>query len=258
MIFFNFRPDRARQLTQALITPGFSQFERSRVPSDLLYVTMTEYEKDLPVAVAFPRDDVVNTLAEVVSRSGARQFHVAETEKYAHVTYFINGGREQPFPGEERQLVPSQKAATYDLVPEMSARAVTDVVVERIEMGVNSLIVVNYANPDMVGHTGVFPATVTACEVVDGCLGRVVEAAHARGGTVLITADHGNAELKIDAQTQKPLTAHTLNPVPVVITGSPARSLREGGGLSDVAPTVLEIMGLDKPEEMSGTSLISR
>jgi 2,3-bisphosphoglycerate-independent phosphoglycerate mutase len=258
VIFFNFRPDRARQLTQALITPDFPQFERSRVPRDLLYVTMTEYERDLPVAIAFPRDDVRNTLAEVVSRSGARQFHVAETEKYAHVTYFINGGREQPFPGEERQLVPSQKAATYDLVPEMSARAVTDVVVERIEMGVDSLIVVNYANPDMVGHTGVFPATVTACETVDGCLGRVVAAAQARGGTVLITADHGNAELKIDAQTQKPLTAHTLNPVPVVITGSQARSLREGGGLSDVAPTVLEIMGLDKPEEMTGTSLISR
>jgi 2,3-bisphosphoglycerate-independent phosphoglycerate mutase len=256
VVFFNFRPDRARQLTQALITPDFSQFERSRVLHDLFYVTMTEYERDFPVLIAFPRADIRNTLAEVVSRSGAHQFHVAETEKYAHVTYFINGGREQPFPGEERQLVPSQKAATYDLVPEMSARAVTDIVVGRIELGDDSLIVVNYANPDMVGHTGVFPATVTACETVDGCLDRVVGAALARGGAVLITADHGNAELKIDAATQKPLTAHTLNPVPIVISGSSVHTLRDGGGLSDVAPTVLEIMGLAQPEDMTGRSLI--
>jgi 2,3-bisphosphoglycerate-independent phosphoglycerate mutase len=257
VIFFNFRPDRARELTHALLDRDFPHFERSRVPRNLTYVTMTEYEGGLPVRVAYPPDQIRNCLAEVVSRGGGRQFHVAETEKYAHVTYFINGGREQPFEGEDRLLIPSRKdVPTYDQVPAMSAVSITDAVVERIETGDVALIIVNYANPDMVGHTGDFVATVQACEVVDECLGRVITAARAAGGAVLITADHGNAEHKIDPDTNEPLTAHTTNPVPVVLVGTPAGTLRDGGGLRDVAPTVLEVMGLPRPAEMTGRSLI--
>ncbi|HXZ98814.1 MAG TPA: 2,3-bisphosphoglycerate-independent phosphoglycerate mutase [Candidatus Binatia bacterium] len=258
VVFFNFRPDRARQLTHALIDSQFDQFERSRVPTDLFYVTMTEYEHGLPVHIAYPPEEVRNSLAEVVSRSGAHQFHTAETEKYAHVTYFINGGREKPFEDEDRLLVPSRKdVPTYDRAPEMSALPVTDEVVRRVRTGDYALIVVNYANPDMVGHTGDFTATVVACETVDRCLDRVVSAAVDAGGAVLITADHGNAEHKIDPETSEPLTAHTTNPVPAVLIGTGARQLREGGGLRDVAPTVLEVMGLDRPEEMTGRSLIA-
>jgi 2,3-bisphosphoglycerate-independent phosphoglycerate mutase len=257
VIFFNFRPDRARELTHALLDRDFSQFERSRVPHNLTYVTMTEYEGGLPVRIAYPPEPIRNCLAEVVSRSGGRQFHVAETEKYAHVTYFINGGREQPFESEERLLIPSRKdVPTYDQVPQMSAVPITDALVERIGNGDVQLIIVNYANPDMVGHTGDFAATVQACEVVDGCLGRVVNAARAAGGVVLITADHGNAEHKIDPATDEPLTAHTTNPVPVVLIGSRGAALRDGGGLRDVAPTALEVMGLPQPPEMTGHSLI--
>jgi 2,3-bisphosphoglycerate-independent phosphoglycerate mutase len=257
VVFFNFRPDRAREMTHALLDADLPQFERSRVPQGLTYVTMTEYEGGLPVRIAYPPDAIRNCLAEVVSRSGGHQFHVAETEKYAHVTYFINGGEEQPFEGEDRKLIPSRKdVPTYELVPEMSALPITDAVVERIEKGTEALIVVNYANPDMVGHTGDLAATVQACEVVDGCLGRVVDAARAAGGAVLITADHGNAEHKIDPDTNEPLTAHTSNPVPVVLIGCQVAALRDGGGLCDVAPTVLEVMGLPQPEEMTGRSLI--
>jgi 2,3-bisphosphoglycerate-independent phosphoglycerate mutase len=257
VVFFNFRPDRARELTHALLDRDFPQFERSRVPQDLTYVTMTEYEGGLPVRIAYPPDAIHNCLAEVVSRSGGHQFHVAETEKYAHVTYFINGGQETPFEGEDRKLIPSRKdVPTYDLVPAMSAAPITDAVVERIETGDDALIIVNYANPDMVGHTGDFQATIQACEVVDGCLDRVVTAALAKGGAVLITADHGNAEHKIDPETDEPLTAHTTNPVPVVLLGSTATTLLDGGGLCDVAPTVLAVMGLDQPAEMTGHSLI--
>jgi len=257
VVFFNFRPDRAREMTHALVDADFAQFERSRVPKDLTYVTMTEYEGGLPVRIAYPPDAIHNCLAEVVSRSGGHQFHVAETEKYAHVTYFINGGEEHPFEAEDRMLIPSRKdVPTYELVPEMSALPITDAVVERIEKGNEALIVVNYANPDMVGHTGDLAATVQACEVVDGCLGRVVDAATAAGGVVLITADHGNAEHKIDPATNEPLTAHTTNPVPVVLIGSQVAALRDGGGLCDVAPTVLAVMGLPQPEEMTGRSLI--
>ena len=257
VIFFNFRPDRAREMTHALLDRDFPHFERSRVPHDLTYVTMTEYEGGLPVRVAYPPEAIRNCLAEVVSRSGGHQLHVAETEKYAHVTYFINGGREQTFEGEDRLLIPSRKdVPTYDRAPAMSAAPITDAVVERIGKGDVDLIIVNYANPDMVGHTGDFAATVQACEVVDGCLGRVVDAALAAGGAVLITADHGNAEHKIDAATEEPLTAHTTNPVPVVLIGSRAASLRDGGGLRDVAPTVLDVMGLPQPAEMTGHSLI--
>ena len=257
VIFFNFRPDRARQLTHALLDQDFAQFERSHVPHGLTYVTMTEYESGLPVRIAYPPEEVRNCLAEVVSKSGGHQFHVAETEKYAHVTYFINGGQERPFEGEDRKLIQSPKTATYDTVPAMSAVAVTDEVIERIEAGQETLIIVNYANPDMVGHTGDFVATVQACETVDTCLHRVVTAALEAGGAVLITADHGNAEHKIDPVTNDPLTAHTTNPVPVVLIGSSATALRDGGGLCDVAPTVLQVLGFPQPPEMTGHSLIS-
>jgi 2,3-bisphosphoglycerate-independent phosphoglycerate mutase len=255
VVFFNFRPDRARQLSHALVDAEFSGFERSRVLKDLHFVTFTEYERDLAADIAFPTQDVSHTLAEEVCAAGLGQFHVAETEKYAHVTYFINGGREEPFAGEERLLVASPRVATYDTTPEMSAAAVTDAVVEHVERGDDALIVVNFANPDMVGHTGVFDATVRAVEVVDGCLDRIERAAVAAGGGLLITSDHGNAERKIDPRDNSPLTAHTTNPVPVILCGTDAAGLRDGGGMEDVAPTVLTAMGLRVPAEMTGRSL---
>ncbi|MGH7722697.1 MAG: 2,3-bisphosphoglycerate-independent phosphoglycerate mutase [Candidatus Dormibacteria bacterium] len=255
VVFFNFRPDRARQLSHALVDTEFSGFVRSRVVDDLHFVTFTEYQRDLAAEVAFPSRDVSHTLAEEVGAAGLHQFHVAETEKYAHVTYFINGGREEPFSGEDRLLVPSPRVATYDLTPAMSARGITDAVVEHLERGDDALIVVNFANPDMVGHTGVFAATVRAVEAVDGCLGRILDAVEAAGGGLLITADHGNAELKIDVRDNSPLTAHTQSRVPVILCGTDATSLRDGGGLQDIAPTVLTAIGLDVPEEMTGRSL---
>ena len=258
VIFFNFRPDRARQLIHALVDAGFSGFQRSRLPSDLLVATFTEYERDLPVAVAFPREDVRHTLGEEVSRRGLHQFHVAETEKYAHVTYFINGGREAAFDHEERLLVPSPKVATYDTVPAMSAEAVTEQVMAHVGSGADSLIVVNFANPDMVGHTGVFDATVAAVELVDTMMGRVAGATLAAEGAMLMTSDHGNAEYKIDSRDGSVLTAHTTSPVPVLLAGTDARALRDGGGLRDIAPTVLEAMSLPIPEEMTGRSLVVR
>jgi 2,3-bisphosphoglycerate-independent phosphoglycerate mutase len=255
LVFFNFRPDRARQLSHALVDADFSEFPRSRVLEGLHLVTFTEYERDLAADVAFPGEDVSHTLAEEVCAAGLQQFHVAETEKYAHVTYFINGGREEPFSGEERLLVPSPRVATYDTTPAMSAAEITDAVVEHLERGDDALIIVNFANSDMVGHTGVFDATVRAVEVVDGCLDRLERAVVAAGGGLLITADHGNAELKVDARDNSPLTAHTTSPVPVILCGTDATHLRDGGGLQDVAPTVLTAMGLDVPEEMTGRSL---
>jgi 2,3-bisphosphoglycerate-independent phosphoglycerate mutase len=255
VVFFNFRPDRARQLSHALIDADFTGFERSRVLNGLCFTSFTEYSRDLAVPVAFPREDVGHTLAAEVSAAGLRQFHVAETEKYAHVTYFINGGREQAFAGEERLLVPSPRVATYDATPAMSALEVTDAVVEHVERGEDALIVVNFANPDMVGHTGDFDATVEAVEVVDGCLHRIEQAVAGAAGGMLVTADHGNAEHKIDPRDNSPLTAHTTSPVPVILCGTDATSLRGGGGLEDVAPTVLEAMGLAVPEAMTGRSL---
>ena len=255
VVFVNFRPDRARQLSHALVDDDFEGFERSRRPRDLFFATFTEYQSGLTPHVAFPRQVIHGTLAEIVSEHGFTQFHVAETEKYAHVTYFVNGGRENPFAGEERHLVPSPKVATYDVVPEMSAEAITQVLCERIERAADGLIVVNYANPDMVGHTGDFAATVAAVEVVDRCLGRVANATLAAGGALMVTADHGNAELKVDRHDNSPLTAHTTSPVPVVLCGSGERLLRPGGSLSDVAPTLLELMGLPVSEGMTGRSL---
>jgi len=258
VVFFNFRPDRARQLSHALVDEQFHGFERSRRPDGLCLVTFTEYESGLAAEVAFPKDEVTSTLAAVVSDAGLRQFHVAETEKYAHVTYFINGGREAPLAGEERLLVPSPKVATYDATPAMSAPAITDAVVEHAESGADALIIVNFANPDMVGHTGVFDATVAAVEVVDGCIGRIADAVLAGGGALLMTADHGNAELKVDRRDGSRLTAHTISPVPVVLCGTAATHLRSGGGLADVAPTVLRAMELDVPGAMTGRDLAER
>ena len=262
VIFTNFRNDRARELTHAIIDQDFPGFTRHASPQGLYYVTITEYESGLPAHVAFPSQDVAQPIAAVVAAHGLGQFHAAETEKYPHVTFFFDGGREAPFPGEERGLIPSPKVATYDLQPEMSADGVADAVVEAIASGQFAFIIVNFANPDMVGHTGVLSAAIAACETADRCAGRVVDALLAAGGVALITADHGNAEVMIDEQTGKPHTAHTTNPVPVWLAspdGDPLRHvhLRAGGRLADVAPTLLSLLGLPLAPAMTGTSLIA-
>jgi 2,3-bisphosphoglycerate-independent phosphoglycerate mutase len=265
VVHCNFRADRARQLIHALADgPEFTAFDRGDRPDDLLVVTLTEYEAGLPVEVAFP-PIVVPSLAERFSELGWRQFHVAETEKYAHVTYFFNGGREEPWAGEDRKLVPSPRVATYDLEPERSAAGVTDALVGAIEGGAYDFIVANYANPDMVGHTGKWDATVTALTFLDGCLGRVVDEVLAldrhragHGGALLcVTADHGNADVMRDPESGDPVTAHSLSPVPVVIAGSVARGRQlHDGRLADVAPTLLELAGIAQPDSMTGRSLL--
>ncbi len=244
VIFFNFRPDRGRQMTRMLLDHGFD------------VTTMTRYADDLPTPIAFEEQHVANTLAEVLSRNGLTQLHVAETEKYAHVTYFFNGGREEPWPGEERVLVPSPRdVPSYDHKPEMSADEVTDRVVERIGDGF-AFCVVNFANPDMVGHTGSIPAVITACETADRCLGRVSERVGELGGACLVTADHGNAEKMLEADGVSPHTAHTTNPVPLVLTNHDA-GLRDGGEIGDLAPTILALLGVPAPSEMTGHSLLT-
>jgi len=256
VIFFNFRPDRARQLSHAIVDETWDHFRRARRPELAHFVTFTEYEKGLPAEVAFPDEPLEGVLAAVVSEAGWSQFHTAETEKYAHVTYFLNGGREAPFEGEDRLLVPSPKVATYDLQPAMSARPVTDVLLDRLQTGRHRFLVVNFANPDMVGHTGVFPATVEAVEVVDEMLGRIAEAVLTRRGILAVTADHGNAELKIDARTGAPFTAHTTSPVPFILAGATGvKQLREAGKLGDIAPTLLPLIGLRAPSAMTGNDL---
>ncbi|MDP9372686.1 MAG: 2,3-bisphosphoglycerate-independent phosphoglycerate mutase, partial [Chloroflexota bacterium] len=262
VIFTNFRNDRTRQLTHALVDRDFAGFPRALVPRDLHFVTMTEYEEGLPVAVAFAPHDVREPLAAVLAARGRAQFHAAETEKYPHVTFFFNGGREAPFPGEERALIPSPKVATYDLQPEMSAAGVADAAVGALASGRFDFAIINFANPDMVGHTGVLSAAIAACETADRCAGRVVEATLAAGGVALITADHGNAEVMIDEATGGPHTAHTTNPVPVWLaspSGDPLRAatLRRGGRLADVAPTLLGLLGLPLAPDMTGASLIA-
>jgi 2,3-bisphosphoglycerate-independent phosphoglycerate mutase len=243
-IFFNFRPDRARQLSRRLVEAGF----------DL--TTMTRYDGDLECPVAFGEQLVEETLAEALADAGIRQLHVAETEKYAHVTYFLNGGREDPWPGETRVLVPSpREVGTYDQKPEMSAPEVTRRFVEAVETGEYRFAILNFANPDMVGHTGVIPAVVEAVEVVDSCLGEVVRVVERAGGVCLVTADHGNAETMLEADGVSPHTAHTSNPVPLIVTAL-GSTLREGGELSDLAPTCLELLGLRSPSVMSGRSLV--
>lgn len=257
-IFFNFRPDRARQLSYALVDRNFNGFERSRVVKDLHFVSFTEYDKALGVPVVFPPEDVNNTLAEVISDQGLTQYHVAETEKYAHVTYFLNGGREESFPGETRTMIPSLKVPTYDLSPEMSATDIADDVVQQIQQGGYDFIVVNFANADMVGHTGNFAATVRAIEVLDECVGKIVDATLHAGGIALMTADHGNAEHETDFVTGEPITSHTTSKVPVLLCGTDVVTLHDGGALSDIAPTILELMHIDKPHQMTGKSLIKR
>jgi len=263
VIFFNFRPDRSRQLTHAMVSEDFNGFERVKI-NPLSFVTFTQYEQGLPVKVAFEPQNLNNILGEVIAQHGLKQFRTAETEKYPHVTYFFNGGREEPFEGEDRKLVSSPMVATYDLKPEMSAEAVTDVVTAAIEKRIYSLVVINYANPDMVGHTGQIPATIQAVETVDRCLGRLLESISKVGGTALITADHGNAEYMLD-EHGNPWTAHTTNPVPLILVeGEKAKIpghgtdvvLRTDGRLSDLAPTLLDILQLPQPAEMNGKSLL--
>jgi 2,3-bisphosphoglycerate-independent phosphoglycerate mutase len=255
VLFMNFRADRARQISAAFVTPGFDGFPRARVPRLAAFVTLTEYAADLPVdAVAFPPQSLSNSLGEYLGARGLHQLRIAETEKYAHVTFFLNGGREAPFPGEDRILVPSPKVATYDLQPEMSLPEVTAKLVEAIRSARYDLIVCNIANGDMVGHTGIWAAALEAAEAVDHALGRIVAALREVGGEALITADHGNLEQMLDADGQ-PHTQHTVGPVPLVYVGRPAR-LRSGGALKDLAPTVLALMGLPQPVEMSGRPLV--
>jgi 2,3-bisphosphoglycerate-independent phosphoglycerate mutase len=263
VIHYNFRPDRARQLTKAFVLPELppqaeGKFDRGPRLADLAYVMMTEYEEGLDAEVAYRADEVEMPLARVVSEQGMRQFHTAETEKYAHVTYFINGRRETPFKGEDRLLVPSPKVPTYDLQPEMSAAGVTDTAIEHIRSGSYDLVIMNYANADMVGHTGVIEAATKAVEAVDTGVGRVVEATLAAGGGLLITADHGNAEQLIEYDTGKPFTAHTTYPVPLylVVPQLAQAHLRSDGILADVAPTILQVMGIPQPKDMSGRSLL--
>lgn len=262
-IFWNFRSDRGRQLSQALMLDEFGGFDRGDYEPTHRMTTMTKYEESLPVTVAFPPEDVQFPLALVLSDAGKTQFHTAETEKYPHVTFFINGGREDSFPGEVRRLVPSPKVATYDLQPEMSAVDVCDGVIEAIESGKYDVIIVNFANGDMVGHTGVIPAVIKAIETVDTQVGRIVESLLKVGGVGIFTADHGNAEEEIDRETGGPMTAHTTNPVPLILVAPddhPYRhaTLRTDGVLSALAPTVLELAGVPVPPSMNQESLIKR
>ena len=255
VIFFNFRPDRAREITRTFVDPEFKGFERKNGFFPVNFVCMTQYDATMPnVDVAFKPQALKNTLGEYVSNKGMTQLRIAETEKYAHVTFFFNGGVEKQYEGEDRILVKSPAVATYDLQPEMSAYEVTDKLVPAIESGKYDMIILNYANCDMVGHTGVFEAAVKAVEAVDTCVGRVVEAIKKMGGVALITADHGNADKMVDADGS-PFTAHTTNPVPFCVVGYDCQ-LREGGRLADIAPTMLQIMGLEQPAEMDGVSLI--
>ncbi len=254
----NFRSDRAREILSAIGAPGFSAFDTGPRPAWAGLLGMVEYSDDHStfMTTAYPKREIVNTLGEWVAQHGMRQFRIAETEKYPHVTFFLNGGRETVAEGEDRVMPASPKVATYDLQPEMSAAEVTDRLVEAIQ-GDYDLIVVNYANPDMVGHTGSLPAAIAACEAVDKGLGRALEALEARGGAMLLTADHGNCEMMVDPETGGPHTAHTTNPVPVALIGGPDGARLRDGRLADVAPTLLQLLGLPKPPEMTGESLIA-
>lgn len=256
IIFFNFRPDRARQITRAIVDEEFNGFEREK-KVDTFFVTMTEYDKTIEnVHVAFKPEKPKNTLGEYISSLGLNQLRIAETEKYAHVTFFFNGGREEPYENEDRVLIPSPKVATYDLKPEMSAIEVKDEVLNRLNMDKYHLIVLNFANPDMVGHTGVVEAAIKAVETVDACLGEIIDLLIKKEGKALITADHGNAEMLIDERDGSTITSHTTNKVPLIMVGEDGK-LKEGI-LADLAPTLLDMMGLEKPKEMTGESLIIR
>jgi 2,3-bisphosphoglycerate-independent phosphoglycerate mutase len=257
VIFMNFRADRARQLTQAFIDPLFKGFPRQKQPKLAAFVSLTEYDKNFPTEVAFPQTTLRHILAEYLSELGLRQLRIAETEKYAHVTYFFNGGLEKPFEGEDRILIPSPRVATYDLKPEMSAFELTERLVQEIKKQKYDVIICNFANPDMVGHSGNFPATVKAIEVIDACLKQIIQALQAVGGEALITADHGNAELMFDERTQQAHTAHTHELVPALYIGRPALPAKTQGVLADLAPTLLYLLGLPQPKEMTGEILFT-
>ena len=255
VLSMNFRPDRIRQITRAFVDPGFDGFERNAIPALADFVMTTEYAADIDTPCAFPPQPLVNSMGEYLAGLGKTQLRIAETEKYAHVTFFYSGGREELYEGEERILVPSPKVATYDLQPEMSAGEVTNKLIAAIESGKFDAVICNYANGDMVGHTGVFDAAVKAAEYVDQCVGRITEAVQAAGGDCLITADHGNLEEMFDAESGQISTQHSTLPVPFVYVGERTLSLEEGGSLADVAPTMLALMGLQQPAEMGGRSL---
>ncbi len=257
VIFMNFRADRARQLTRAFTDKNFEHFARTVVPRLANFVTLTQYAKDIKAAVAFPPMNMQNGLGEIIAKQGWKQLRIAETEKYAHVTFFFNGGIEAAFAGEERILIPSPKVATYDLQPEMSAFELTESLVQAISCGQFATIICNFANPDMVGHTGNFTATVKAIETIDQCLAKIFAASQAVGGEILITADHGNAECMFDENTQQQHTAHTTDPVPLLYIGRKAKFLVENGTLADLAPTMLYLLGLSQPSEMTGRCLLS-
>ena len=258
VIFFNFRPDRAREITRAIVDPNFDGFETNYFKT--YFVCFTSYDETMPnVEIAFKKAEIKNTFGEYISKNGLKQLRIAETEKYAHVTFFFNGGEEKQYEGEDRILVPSPKVATYDLKPEMSAYEVTEKVVEAINSKKYDSIILNFANPDMVGHTGNLEAAVKAIETIDECVQKIVEAVNAQDGKLLITADHGNAEQMIDYKTGEPHTAHTTNPVPLILIGMDENvTLKENGKLADLAPTMLDMMGIEKPEEMTGESLLNR
>ncbi len=255
VIFMNYRSDRAREITQAFIESDFSGFDRHVTPKLSSFVTLTQYNQAFDTPVVFPPNDLHNVFGEVIAKHGLRQLRLAETEKYAHVTFFFNGGREEPFENEDRILVPSPKVATYDLQPEMSADEVADRLIEAIEGGQYDVIICNMANPDMVGHTGIYAAAVKAVETIDRNLGRVIAAIEGVGGQMLITADHGNVEQMRDPESGQPHTAHTHNPVPLIYVGS-AAELAEQGSLCDLSPTMLKLLGLDQPAEMEGRPLV--
>ena len=256
VVFMNFRADRARELTRCFVEPGFNEFQRARVPALAGFVMLTQYAASIPAPSAFAPEGLTNVLGEYLANNGKTQLRIAETEKYAHVTFFFSGGREEPFAGEERILIPSPQVATYDMQPEMSAPEVTDRIVDAIENQRFDVIIVNYANGDMVGHTGVFDAAVKAVECLDKCVGRIVEALDKVGGEALITADHGNVEQMEDVMTGQAHTAHTCEPVPFIYVGKRNLTIREGGVLADVAPTMLTLLGMSVPPEMTGRSIV--
>ena len=259
VIFANFRPDRARQLTRMFVDPEFKGFDRKVYPK-VNFVTMAQYDASFDSPIAFPPEKIVNCFGEVVSKAGLIQVRTAETEKYAHVTFFFNGGKEEPYPGEIRLLSDSPKVATYDLQPEMSAYKVKDRLIEELNTGKVDTVILNFANPDMVGHTGNVQAVIEACQAVDNCLGQIVRKVLEMDGALFITADHGNADLLVNPETGEPHTAHTVNPVPFIFISNDMKDakLRKGGKLADIAPTMLELLGLEKPAEMDGSSLIEK
>jgi 2,3-bisphosphoglycerate-independent phosphoglycerate mutase len=255
VVFFNFRPDRAREITRSFTDPTFEGFARPVIPQ-VHFVCLTEYDPTIPAPVAFPKELPRHVLADVLAELGLKQLHIAETEKYAHVTFFLNGGAEPPKEGEERILIPSPKVATYDLKPEMSAPEVTDALVTAIRERRADIYIVNFANGDMVGHTGVFDAAVRAVEAVDTGVGAVVAAIREQGGAVMVTADHGNADCMLDSDGSTPFTAHTLSRVPLFVAADGVSGLADGGILADVAPTLLDLLGVEKPQEWTGRSLL--